>query len=94
MMAIAEKLSSRKDQLSDDLEVILTWLRDLWMVRIDPEKIVNIDRTDAIRSISGSIPPSALLTKMTAVQRSQQALKTHTNLRLLMENLMLQLVAK
>ena len=93
VMAIAEKLSSRKDQLSDDLEVILTWLRDLWMVRIDPEKIVNIDRTDAIRSISGSIPPSALLSKITAVQNSQKALQTHTNLRLLLENLMLQLVA-
>ena len=93
MMAIAEKLSSRKDRLSDDLEIILTWLRDLWMVRIDPKKIINIDRVDAMRLISDRIPTSSLLSKMTAVQHSQKALQTTANLRLLLENLMLQLVA-
>jgi len=92
VMAFAEKLSSKKDKLPDAFEVILTWLRDLWMARMDPEKIVNIDRIDGIQSYSGSVPPSSLLSKITAVQRAQKELQTHTNLRLMLENLMLQLV--
>ncbi len=92
VMAFAEKLSSKKDKLPDALEVILTWLRDLWMVRMDPEKIVNLDRIDGIQSNSGRVPSSSLLSKITAVQRAQKELQTHTNLRLMLENLMLQLV--
>jgi DNA polymerase-3 subunit delta' len=92
VMAFAEKLSSKKDKLPDALEVILTWLRDLWMVGMDPEKIVNIDRIDGIQSNSGRVPPLSLLSKITAVQRAQKELQANTNLRLMLENLMLQLV--
>ena len=92
VMAFAEKLSSKKDTLPDTLEVILTWLRDLWVVRTDPEKIINIDRMDGVRSNSGRVPPTSLLAMMDAVQRAQKELQTHTNPRLMMETLMLQWV--
>lgn len=93
VMAFAEKLSSRKDKLQDDFEVILTWLRDLWVTRVDPENIVNIDRKNRIQSNSGNIPPASLLSTIAAVQHAQKEIQTHTNLRLMLENLMLQLVA-
>jgi len=90
-MAFAEKLSSNKDKLPEALEVILTWLRDLLMVRMDPLKLINIDRVDKIESISRRVSQSSLLLKITAVQRAQKELQTHTNLRLMLENLLLQL---
>jgi len=92
VMAFAEQLSSNKDKLPDVLEVILIWLRDRWMVRMDPENIINIDRIDGVQSNYGNVPPSSLLSKITAVQRAQMKLQTHTNLRLMLENLMLHLV--
>ncbi len=91
VMAFAEKLSSNKDKLPEALEVILTWLRDLLMVRMDPLKLINIDRVDKIESISRRVSQSSLLLKITAVQRAQKELQTHTNLRLMLENLLLQL---
>ena len=90
-MAFAEKLSSNKDKHPEALEVILTWLRDLLMVRMDPLKLINIDRVDKIESISRRVSQSSLLLKITAVQRAQKELQTHTNLRLMLENLLLQL---
>ena len=92
VMAFAEKLSSDKEKLPEALEVILTWLRDLWMVRLDPSKIINIDRAEGILSISRRISRSSLLFKMAAVQHAQKKLQTQTNLRLMVEHFILQLV--
>jgi len=91
LLGLAEKLSAEKEELSETLEVIKVWFRDLIIGRYDPGKIINQDVADKIRIASEKVSVPSLLSKVDAVQQVQNRITANTNLRLSMENLLIQL---
>jgi DNA polymerase-3 subunit delta' len=91
LLALAEKLSREKQAISDSLEIIKVWFRDLMISRYDPGKIVNQDLASKIKIAAAKTALPALLSKVNAVQQVQNRLAANTNLRLTLEGLLLQL---
>ena len=94
LLALAEKLSAEREELSETLEVIKVWFRDLIIGQYDPGKIINQDVADKIRIASEKVSVSSLLSKVDAVQQAQNRITANTNLRLSMENLLIKLAQK
>ncbi len=100
MLAFAENLSKNKEILSDALEIINSWLRDIVVCkimtekyqRVDLKKIINHDMTEKIQQrVSSKITVTSLLSKIKAVQTAQKNLRANTNLRLTLESMIMQL---
>jgi DNA polymerase-3 subunit delta' len=94
LLALAEKLSAKREELSEALEVIKVWFRDLIIGRYDPGKIINQDVADKIKLASGKVSVPSLLSKVDAVQQAQNRITANTNLRLSLENLLIKLAQK
>jgi DNA polymerase-3 subunit delta' len=93
LLAFAETLSTRKEVVSDSLAALLTWLRDLIVVRYAPERIVNADLIDQLQRGSERNPVSAVMNKMDAIRTAQKDIGANANLRLTLEVMMLRLAA-
>ena len=91
LLALAEKISAEREELSETLEVIKVWFRDLIIGRYDPGKIINQDAADKIKAASETVSVPSLLSKLDAVQQAQNRITANTNLRLSMENLLIKL---
>ena len=91
LMAFGEQLSRNKDTLHDSLEVMKTWLRDLVVGQMNPERIVNQDLAPKIQQNSQKISISGLLDRIDTIQETQNAIQTGTNVRLAMEAMVLKL---
>ena len=91
LFALAEKLSREKEMLSEMLEVIKVWFRDLIIAQYDPEKIINQDVADMLKIESEKTSIASLLSKFDAVQQTQNHIIANTNLRLTMEGLLINL---
>jgi DNA polymerase-3 subunit delta' len=91
LLALAEKISAEREELSETLEVIKVWFRDLIIGRYDPGKIINQDAADKIKTASETVSVPSLLSKLDAVQQAQNRITANTNLRLSMENLFIKL---
>ncbi len=91
LFALAEKLSGEKELLSETLEVIKIWFRDLIIGHYDPAKIINQDVAGMIKIASQKATIESLLSKFDAVQQTQNHITANTNLRLTLENLFIRL---
>jgi DNA polymerase-3 subunit delta' len=91
LFALAEKLSREKGALAESLEIIKVWFRDLIINQYDAGKIINRDVADKIENASQKNNLTDLLSKVDAVQKTQNRLAANTNLRLTMESLLIQL---
>ena len=92
-LALAEKLAAGKSQLPDILTWLLSWYRDLIVFPIQPDRIVNYDLNQQIRSAAAGEDPLALINHMKTVQAALKAIQDNANPRLTMETLVLQLAA-
>ena len=90
-LMFAEHLAAEKDFLMDALEVLKVWLRDLIVCKFCPEKIINTDLTDTIRSVSQNESVSTLLLKIETIQKTQKSIRGNANARLTLEAMMLKL---
>jgi DNA polymerase-3 subunit delta' len=91
LLAFSEELSKNKDRLQDSLEVMKSWLRDLVVGQINPGRVINKDLIPEIQQVSQNINVPALLDKIDAIQETQNAIHSGTNLRLAMEAMVLKL---
>ena len=91
LFAVAEKLSREKPMLVQSLEIIKVWFRDLIINQYDSGKIINRDVADKIETASQKNNLPDLLSKVDAVQKTQNRLAANTNLRLAMEDLLITL---
>jgi DNA polymerase-3 subunit delta' len=94
LFALAEKLSAERQVVSDALEIIKIWFRDLIITQYDPAKIVNQDVAGKIKIAAERNTVPILLSKVSAVQQVQNRLAANTNLRLAMEGLLIQLAQR
>ena len=90
-LAFAEQLSKNREVLSDSLEIIKSFLRDLVIFKYYPEKITNKDLTDMIQYASDKMPVASLLSKIKDVQTAQKNIRANANLRLTLEVLIIRL---
>ena len=91
MLLLAERLASRKEDLTDFLEMIKIWFRDLVVYPHAPDRIVNLDLTEKIRQSSRRFSADALLAKMDAVEAAERSLERNGNPRLTLEKMILQI---
>ncbi|QTA80907.1 DNA polymerase III, subunit delta [Desulfonema limicola] len=91
-LAFAEKLSKDKKKLPDSLDIITSWLRDIMVVKYQPDRIINKDLFQNIRLISQNLSTNSLLSKLDVLQAAQQGLRTNANIRLVMEIMVLGLI--
>ncbi len=92
-LALAEKLADGKTQLPDTLAWLVTWYRDLIVFPFQPEQIVNSDLCQQVREAATDTAPLVLIGRMKAVQKALKQLQANANLRLTMDDLVLQLAA-
>ncbi|GBC59340.1 DNA polymerase III subunit delta' [Desulfonema ishimotonii] len=90
-LAFAERLSGNRETLSDALDLIRIWLRDLVICKYHPDKIINRDLAETVRSVSEKLTVPSLLSKISAIQSAQKGLRSNANPRLTAEVLMLRL---
>ena len=91
LLVLAEKLSKQEQRLAESLEIIKVWFRDLIVGQYDTAKIINRDVADKIEKASRQQNLTELLSKVDAVQKTQNRLAANTNLRMTMESLLIQL---
>ncbi len=91
LLAFSEKLAKNKDDLPETLEIMKSWLRDLIMGKIYPDKIHHQDLIENVHRSAQKSSISSLLSKIETIQSTQNAIQTGTNLRLAMETLVLKL---
>ncbi len=91
LLAFGEQLSKNKDVLQDSLDVMKSWLRDLVVGQLNPERVINQDLAQKIEQTSQKMSIAALLDKIDMMQATQNAIQTGTNLRLAIEAMVLKL---
>lgn len=91
LLAFAERLAARKNQVLMTLETMLTWLRDLLVCRHDQERVINSDLIDKLSKVSQKIPEAAVLKMMEIILSTQKDIEANANLRLALEVMMLRL---
>ncbi|MDM8538448.1 DNA polymerase III subunit delta' [Desulfobacterales bacterium HSG17] len=92
ILAFAEKLSKDKKKLSESLDIMKSWLRDLVIIKYQPDRVINKDLLDNIRIISQKLSTDSLLLKLDVLQTAQKELRTNANIRLAMEIMVLGLL--
>ena len=91
LLAFGEQLSKNKDILQDSLEVMKSWLRDLVVGKLNPERVINQDLAQKIQQASQKMSIASLLDKIDTIQATQNAIRAGTNLRLALEAMVLRL---
>jgi DNA polymerase-3 subunit delta' len=91
ILAFAEQLSKEKETLPETLEVMKSWLRDLVMAKYNPAKILNQDIDADIQLASQDMNVTSLLSKIDLVQTTQNSIQANTNVRLLLEVMLMKL---
>ena len=91
LLAFAATLSKNKAILSESLEVMKSYLRDLVVCKYCPEKITNMDLKSRIQSASQRMTTAALLAKIGDIQSAQKNIQANANVRLTLEVLVMRL---
>jgi len=91
IMALAARFAREKDNITEVLDGMKSWLRDLLVYRYCPEKMINYDLIDKIHYMSEQIAVGTLLEKLEAVQIAQRKIRANANLRLTLDTLFMQL---
>ncbi len=92
LFALAAKFAREKDTIMEVLDGLRSLLRDFLICRYCPEKVINYDLIDKIRSISEKTAIGTLLAKLEAVQTAQRKIYANANLRLTLDSLFMQLI--
>ncbi len=93
VLAFAEKLSKNKDILSDALDVMKLYFRDLVICRYCSAKVINRDLIEKLEQDTGKFSLKKLLFQVEAVELFQQHMATNMNLRLSLEVMLLKLAS-
>jgi DNA polymerase-3 subunit delta' len=90
-LALSERLTKERDLVEESLEIITMWLRDLLVVRLDPQRVLNRDRLDALASAAVKVNRQSLLEQIDAIEEALAALRSNTNTRLTLDAMVLRM---
>lgn len=85
-LRFAEILAGKKEFVQYALSIIKNWFRDLLVYRYSPEKVMNKDVMEGVKTASEKVEVNALMLQIKAVQRVKKALEKNANMRLSLEN--------
>ena len=91
VLVFADALARDKDRLTDALDMIMTWFRDVLMSKVSPERIIHSDFMTKIQHASQGWSVNELLEKVGAVYAAQTAISQNSNPRLALEVMMMRL---
>lgn len=92
--ALTDSICHNRDLLRPELQTWLTYARDLFLVSSNTSTpLTNIDRELEIKQLASNLGSEAILQLMKALQFSLEALDQNANLKLLVDNLLLELPA-
>lgn len=90
--ALTDSISRSRDLLRPELQTWLTYTRDLFLVSTSASTpLTNIDREQEIRQLASALDCQSVLEIMKSLQFSLEALDQNANLKLLVDNLLLDL---
>ncbi len=87
----AEALAKDREKLVLGLEIMKSWLRDIAVSKVFPDRIGNRDLKATIKALSEQINMDALIEKTYAVWQAERAIKANANIRLAVEAMVLKL---
>jgi DNA polymerase-3 subunit delta' len=89
ILDLAEAWAKEKDRLSERLECLTIWVRDLkaYQSTQREELLVNFDLGDRIREEASLFPPAALSQFFEIIQETNRGLARNANARLSLENM-------
>lgn len=91
LLAFGDQLAKNKDDLPDALEVLTSWLRDLVIAKLHPDRMINHDLVSKLQPAAQKMSLVSLLSKFDTIQSTQNSIHAGTNLRLAMESMVLKL---
>lgn len=91
LLAFSEKLAKNKDSVLDSLGVMKMWLRDLVMWHYRPDKVMNKDLVNQIKTAAEKNSVDCLLKKIEIVDQAIKDIQSNMNLRLCLDVMMLRL---
>jgi DNA polymerase-3 subunit delta' len=92
-LAFSERIARRKDNITDILDIFMSWFRDLMIYPLAPEKIINKDLADHIQNASRRLDVCSVLSKFEAVQKAREMIDGNANPRLTLDLMMTRLMA-
>ncbi len=90
-MSLALKLSAKRDTAVNALDVTASWLRDLMVIKYDPERITNKDWMERLERLSEKAEEKTILNGLEAVYETRKRIEGNANTRLAMEVFILKL---
>ncbi len=90
-LAFGEQLAQHKDDLPDALAVLKSWLRDMIVAKLHPGRMLDHDMAPTLQQKAQNMSLTSMLSKFDTIQSAQNAIQVGTNLRLLMESMVLKL---
>lgn len=93
LLAFAERLANYKNELTEALNIISTWFRDLLISKYHPDKIINRDMAEMIFKIARKLEIPDIIARMEALQAAQKDV-LRGNQRLVLEVMMMRIAGK
>ena len=90
-LSFGEQLAKNKDDLPEALEVLKSWLRDMIVAKLHPSRMLEHDMAPTLHQIAQKMSLNSMLSKFDTIQSTQNAIQVGTNLRLMMESMVLRL---
>lgn len=90
-LALSELLARNKDLIEESLEIITMGLRDMLVVGIDPDRVLNQDRLESLSSAARHLSQVQLINQIDAVDNALAALQSNTNTRLTLDAMVLRM---
>ncbi|MEZ4528283.1 MAG: DNA polymerase III subunit delta' [Desulfobacterales bacterium] len=91
ILLAAEKVAAQKKIITDCLDILGVWLRDLMICRYAPQKVMNRDLQQLAEEVSQKVTLPFLLSKIDAIESARRSLQANANPRLTLEVMMLRL---
>ena len=76
LLAFGDQLPKDKDNLPDALEVLKSWLRDLVIAKLHPDRIINHDQASKLQQSSQRMSLTSLLLRFETIQSTQNAIQS------------------
>ncbi len=90
-LALATLIADRKGQVADAISILKSWFRDLIVFKHAPDRIINEDLTDLVRTAAQKETSESLLKKLKALDTVSRKIERNANVRLSLETLMVKL---
>lgn len=91
VMALALELVEKKSGLQEALDILMSFYRDLAVIKFRQGRIINEDLMEKIHAAAGDLCETALVTNLEAIETTRKHIRGNANPRLAIELLLMQL---